>query len=324
MTRLRERALSKSLRATGCACAGVVVAAGLVTGPAGSTSAAQGPASSAAGASAAYVLPDARRVVLGRSVRGREIVATRLGDPSSSRKALVVGAIHGTEAAGVRVTRTLRRRAVSGVDLWVVDSVNPDGVARGTRQNARGVDLNRNFSHRWQARGRRGDPTWGGPRPFSEPESRIVRRWVLRIRPAVTIWYHQPWGTVLRPCGAKAPVQRRYARVARMRLSCRGDGLPGTATSWERRSVRGATPFVVELRGGRMGAGVIQRNARAALAAVAAPLQVTRACSAVTAGASQGPRCGDARRLGAPARHADQPTDSHIGGRMIDALDSGP
>jgi hypothetical protein len=64
-------------------------------------------------------------------------------------------------------------------------------------------------------------------------------------------------------------VQRRYARRVRMRLSCRGSGLPGTATSWQRRHVRGSTPFVVELPARSVSSGSIRRHARAALAAAA-------------------------------------------------------
>jgi protein MpaA len=205
-------------------------------------------------------------VVLGRSLQGRPIKAVRVGDPDSERKAIVVGAIHGSERQGLRITRAIRRRDVSGVDLWVVDAMNPDGVANGTRGNARGVDLNRNWSYRWQ-RGSGG--YYGGTRPFSEPETRVMRRLIRRLRPAVTIWYHQPWNAVLAPCGGRHAVQRRYARRARMRLSCRGAGLPGTATSWQRRHVRGSTPFVVELPARSVSSGSIRRHARAALAAAA-------------------------------------------------------
>jgi hypothetical protein len=220
-----------------------------------------------AGALAAPGTARAERVKVGESREGRAIVASRLGDPASPRKVVVVGLIHGDEPAGLAVTRTIRRTwapRLRGVDLWVIDTFNPDGLRRRTRQNARGVDLNRNFPYRWRANGRRGSRYWGGTKPLSEPESRAVRRLVLRLKPAVTIWYHQPWGAVL-SCGAgrSTAIPRRYARLAGMRTSCRGNDLTGTAASWQNHDV-GGTAFVVELPPGRVGDGLIRSNARAA------------------------------------------------------------
>ena len=40
-------------------------------------------------------------------------------------------------------------RKIQGIDLWVVPAYNPDGLARGTRRNAHGVDLNRNYPYHW-------------------------------------------------------------------------------------------------------------------------------------------------------------------------------
>jgi hypothetical protein len=208
----------------------------------------------------------AARVAIGKSAEGRPITAVRLGDPDSPRKAIVVGAIHGDERGGLAVTRALRKRwarRLHGVDLWVVDTFNPDGLRQGRRQNARGVDLNRNFPYRWRRNGRRGSRYWGGPRPLSEPESRAVLGLVLRLRPAVTIWYHQPWNVVL-ACGTDVATQRRYARLAGMRAACRGAELTGTATSWQNNVVGGGTAFVVELAGGGVGDATARRHARAA------------------------------------------------------------
>ena len=182
--------------------------------------------------------------------------ALRLGDPRSPRKALVVGSIHGDETAGLKVVRELRRRfsGIRGVDLWTVYTVNPDGVARGTRRNARGVDLNRNFSFRWHGGVPRSSGYYPGPRPFSEPESRLVRRLATRLRPQISIWYHQPWGQVLAPCRpGDAHLERRYSEVSGVPLNrCRGEHLPGTAVKWQEHRFPGTDAFVVELPAGRL------------------------------------------------------------------------
>ena len=204
--------------------------------------------------------------MLGHSVDGRTVKALRLGDHAAARKALVVGVIHGDETAGLKVIRQLRRRYgdLHGVDLWTVYTVNPDGVAGGTRRNAHGVDLNRNFSFRW-APSSPASGYYGGPRPFSEPESRLVRRLIRRLRPRVTIWYHQPWGQVLAPCSGDARLERRYSRISGIPMQrCRGEHLRGTATSWQEHHFPNTKAFVVELPGGRIGRAAARRNARAA------------------------------------------------------------
>ena len=120
--------------------------------------------------------------------------------------------------------RRLRRshRDTPGVQLWVVTSVNPDGVEAGTRKNARGVDLNRNFSYRWRGGVSPSSGYYPGPHPFSEPESRAVKRLARRLKPRVTIWYHQPWGQVLAAlprAGPQAEAVRAHRAPAGQTLS---------------------------------------------------------------------------------------------------------
>ena len=82
-----------------------------------------------------------RDSVLGRSVEGRPIHVTRIGDPGAPVKVLVVGAIHGNEPAGMTVTALLRRRppALDGVELWVIHDDQPGRRGRGLApQRARG------------------------------------------------------------------------------------------------------------------------------------------------------------------------------------------
>ena len=204
-----------------------------------------------------------RRVRIGRSTRGRPIMAFRAGDTRSENKALVVGCIHGNECAGTAVTRLLARSSPA-VDLWVVSNLNPDGFALGRRQNAQGVDLNRNFPSEWRAGGRPGDPEYPGSRPLSEPETRAAARLIRRIRPSVTIWFHQPQSLV-RAWGPSMPAARRYARLAGMRFyAIRWPH--GTAPNWQNHRFPGSSSFVVELPAGPLAPEAANRQARAVLA----------------------------------------------------------
>ena len=201
-----------------------------------------------------------RTVVFGRSVQGRPLVARVLGGNSATRRLLLVGCIHGDECAGRAILAALARTPVpTGVQLWLVPTLNPDGEAADTRQNARGVDLNRNFPYRWQAGG--GPVYYAGPHPLSEPETRAATRLIARVRPAVTIWYHQHEDLV-DMAGGDRGVARRYAELSGLRATCL-PFLPGTATAWSNHRFPGTTSFVVELPAGPVGAGALARHLRA-------------------------------------------------------------
>jgi beta-N-acetylhexosaminidase len=211
--------------------------------------------------------------VIGHSTQGRPIHALRVGPASARVKLLVVGAVHGNEPAGKAVVARLRRlRPPRGTALWLVPDANPDGTAVGTRHNAAGVDLNRNFPYRWRPQ----DGVYeSGPGPLSEPESQALAAFVERERPRVTLWYHQALRMVVRSAGDER-LQRLYSR--RSGLPWRS--LPayhGTATSWQNHTFRGDTSFVVELPGGVLPAASAKRHAAAvgALARALAPPRIT-------------------------------------------------
>ncbi len=168
---------------------------------------------------------------IGTSVQGRPIMAIRVGNPNARVKAVVLGSIHGNERAGIKVARAIRdARRVRGVDLWLIPTVNPDGVARNRRQNARGVDLNRNWAHRWKPLT---GPHYSGPRPFSEPETRALRDFFLTIKPRFVVSFHQPLYGVGK--GGKNPaLLRRLATELRLptkSFRCSG-ACHGTMTQW--------------------------------------------------------------------------------------------
>jgi protein MpaA len=197
--------------------------------------------------------------LVGHSVEGRRIVAYELGDPAAARKVLVVGCLHGNECAGIAVVNRLRRVGpLEGVDLWLVPDANPDGHRAGTRGNAHGVDLNRNFPYRWR---RLGGAYYSGPRPASEPETRALIRLIRRLQPTVTIWFHQHLNMVVLT-GGNLGLQRRFALLAGLRTGYI-PGLTGTATGWSNATSPGTTAFVVELPAGRLSAKATARIARA-------------------------------------------------------------
>jgi murein peptide amidase A len=211
-------------------------------------------------ASLVAAVAQARIVTIGHSVEGRPIKADVIGPNSAPRKILLVGCIHGNECAGRAILSAVTRLRVGrGVQMWLVPEMNPDGTAADTRQNAHGVDLNRNFPYQWR---RVSDPTYySGPRPASEPETRAAMRLILRIKPAVTIWYHQHEDLV-DMAGGDRGVARRYAQLSGLRATCL-PFLPGTATGWSNHKLPGTTAFVVELPAGAVGRAALRRHVRA-------------------------------------------------------------
>jgi protein MpaA len=199
-----------------------------------------------------------RRVPLGRSVDGRPVIAYQVGDPQSTLRELVVGCIHGNETAGIAIARRLARASPAGLNLWIVPLLNPDGAAAGTRGNAHGVDLNRNFPWQWR---RLSGAYYSGPRPLSERESKIAYQLIRRLRPQVSIWFHQPLDAVDRS-GGKAAVEQQFAALTGLRLR-RLRREPGSVVGWENHILPGSTAFVVELPAGKLSAAAVGRFVRA-------------------------------------------------------------
>ena len=204
--------------------------------------------------------------LLGHSVRGRAIGVRAVGDPGARTKVLVVGSVHGVEPAGRAVVAALAGATpTAGVELLLVRDLNPDGLAARTRGNARGVDLNRNSSQGWR---RQNGLFASGPRPWSEPETRMIRRLILRERPRLTIWYHQHLALVDFPEAGGGLLTRRYAALTGLPAH-RLRAYPGSLSRWENVRVRRGSSFVVELPAGRLSPAAVRRHANAVLALAA-------------------------------------------------------
>lgn len=175
------------------------------------------------------------RVLIGHSVEGRPIWAYRRGNPDAERVVVVVGQMHGDEPAGVVTARSIRDRMPISerAQVWVVPTMNPDGLAADSRYNARGVDLNRNWPTNWEPGGT------AGSGPVSEPETRAMLRFLKRVEPTFVASMHQPFKVI-----GRSDKNMRYVRrlsdqldlpISRISVGdCEGADCPPvpTMTSW--------------------------------------------------------------------------------------------
>jgi protein MpaA len=207
-------------------------------------------------------------VVFGRSVQGRDLIAYRLGTPGG-RVVLIVGNVHGDEPKGVDITRALRMSAVpAGIDLFVVDTINPDGLAASTRQNANGVDLNRNFSYDWGYIPRSTtNGQFSGEAPADQPEALALQNLVALIAPEITVFYHQDANRVSL-AGSRRQIPQNYARLVGQSTGSTPctQGCTGTAGSFVNHRLPNGTAFLVELPNSRVvTAEMIRRHVAALL-----------------------------------------------------------
>jgi murein peptide amidase A len=174
--------------------------------------------------------------VIGKSVAGRRIRAWHLGQRQEEfgediPTVVLISTMHGNERATQQILESLRDGApVYEVDLWVVPVYNPDGLARNTRKNARGVDLNRNYPYDWADL----DGNYeSGPRPASEPETRATMKFLTKVRPDYILSFHQPLHgvdiNVKRPKFARKVA--RHLDLPTTNLDC-GGVCHGTMTGW--------------------------------------------------------------------------------------------
>jgi murein peptide amidase A len=194
-----------------------------------------------------------RSGVVGRSLGGRPIRLHQYGDPGIHGRVLVFACIHGDECGARGIEPLVNGCPEPNANIFVVPNLDPDGSAAATRLNGRGVDLNRNFPSGWRPIGQRGSAEYSGPRPFSEPETRLAARLVAKLRPRVTIWFHQirSGGPFVRAWGRSAPAGRLFARLAR--IPFRLMRWPaGTGPNWQNHRFPPSASYVVELPRGRL------------------------------------------------------------------------
>ena len=175
----------------------------------------------------------------GRSNLGVPLTVWR---PTGNCRLLIFAGIHGEEAeTTLALSRALRQLTEPLTHCAVVLAANPDGLLRGTRGNAQGVDLNRNFpTSDWQPvavthRSTLDDPSdvllSPGSEPASEPETRALIALVEELKPEAAIALHAPLACIdddnSSPLGQWIAEQTRLPLVQDV-----GYATPGSFGTW--------------------------------------------------------------------------------------------
>jgi hypothetical protein len=135
---------------------------------------------------------------LGYSVQGRMILAAKVSDnplmEEDEPEFRIIGCHHGNEYMSVEMALNMLQyladnygsitqvtHLVNDLETWIIPMMNPDGRTAGTRYNANGVDVNRDYGYMWN-----GD----SPSIFSQPETRAIRLHGLEHNFSTSLSYH--------------------------------------------------------------------------------------------------------------------------------------
>lgn len=180
-------------------------------------------------------------ISFGKSFEGRDLLALHFGKPLADDSAakerpgiLFVGNHHAREHLSAEICLSFARYLcehcktsaiaplLESLDIYIVPMVNPDGVAYDFSKNpyaywrknrsinadhSVGVDLNRNYDYYWSGPGKSDRPaseTYGGPYPFSEPETKAIKTFIETHKGIkVLVSYHSYGKLILYPWGCK-------------------------------------------------------------------------------------------------------------------------
>jgi protein MpaA len=163
--------------------------------------------------------------------------------PDAARAEIVVlASIHGDEAeTTVVVSEALRCVPRGDLQAAVVLCGNPDGMLRGTRGNARGVDLNRNFPtsnwspapvhYKTRATDARDIALSPGAEAASEPETTALLSLLERLKPRAVVSLHAALACI-DDSGGSHLGRELAARSALPLLTEIGYPTPGSMGTW--------------------------------------------------------------------------------------------
>ncbi len=137
---------------------------------------------------------------IGYSVQGRLLLAAKVSDnpdiKEDEAEVRIVGCHHGNEWPSAEIplfllaylsenygTDAYITQLINNREIWILPMVNPDGHEAHTRENANGIDLNRNYGYMWTGAG-------GDTEPYGQPETDAMYRWSQRENFTMGLTYH--------------------------------------------------------------------------------------------------------------------------------------
>ncbi len=135
---------------------------------------------------------------LGYSVEGRMILGAKVSDNPSTEENepefRIIGCHHGNEYMSVEMALLMLEyltdnygsdpqvtHLVNDLETWIIPMMNPDGRTAGSRQNANGVDLNRDYGYMWDH---------DSPAMFSQPETKVIREHGMKHNFSLSLSFH--------------------------------------------------------------------------------------------------------------------------------------
>ncbi len=134
---------------------------------------------------------------------GRDIELIEISDIDYDKTVLIIGAVHGDEPQGkflienfLASLRGAQQRSNPKNRLLFIPCLNPDGVAKSTRQNASEIDINRNFPTKNWHREPFASEYFGGEAPSSEVETKFVKEILADYKLDAILTFHSPFKVV--------------------------------------------------------------------------------------------------------------------------------